>query len=657
MSPDQLKRELDGSTSPSNVSRDAFDLLHAMCNVCESLALVKPNLFDGYVVFRPALMSSRFVEDYDKAWNIVSQILWHGNRELTEIVKDLCGFAKSVVGVRRVFVTIEVAAMLENINMSNDTSVASGLEYVESRDSLLIGRNVGGHSLSYKEMCLLQSLVGELRIPLNEKHLQLPKQKAMLEFLSKCDLIDLPGVTNKPLGDDVSVAQKVHSIELRNFTQEIYKIGKTLSIVHGQAKMCGIDAFVVFVSIGEKPFPHPRYIDEGIRAWLKPFSPTTGVDFGSRASLPIYVNMSFIDKELPSGIITAGRSGKSLEGYLERIRKFEFANARCADFFLTSNIYTRYDITEGEVDRRNVKPYLQNDDSFSREVFVNEVAKESLDALFDDGLGADYMLAHIARNVTGETRRSLYDKLCADDVNRVVSIVKGVLPRNLTDDEKEQRDVFDQIEQQTSVLMANNDKRELHSLARVLKRIFYVDQSIAADVITPEAVSSNVFLEDFDSIIVERLDAALSRWVSQRSEMLERESLFTEDFIRNSDKSKSIRLFLEGLTSSDINATKIAMKELFCYVTTEQSAIDARYPIMKLLNNILLYGKVEPDSTEKDVQADASGSVDMLLIRPFANRVTYLSRNGCSREGIQREPQSGDRELERIVDGIDERRA
>ena len=645
---DQLRQKI--ATPSVRPNRAAFELLYDVCDVCENMSRETSRYreFAKGPKLRQQILGSSYADNTTDALELAAYLLWDGDAKLTELFNSVMSVRDQMEEVRdksapnRIFVSMEVAALLEDIGVlafyeqnKNGHPSAEALHRVKALDSVKMyvtprgiiypsdktppHDKIRSGRVSVTAFGRLQALIGELRIPLrkNESNAVRP----FFNFLEKCDLLDIPGVTNKASGEALGVENQIDltkDVDESVLLSRVYKSGKTLSIVYAQAESCSIDSFVIFVDLERAGgISRPTTITNGVKAWLSPYGFSS---FGTRPPLKLYFNCSLFGKLMDK--VVAAVSGGGLNNYCEKAAALEFAKSRYVDCFFTTNCFAKCSDT-------NKKRYFEADADF-KSAFLGGSGQESLDALFGDGLGTDYMFNRLTQDVTTTERMSHYDLIEAKDISKLKAELARILPSGQDGAaalrKKVVKDIFERVTQQVS-----EDKPEqVRKLAAFVKDVFVVEEQLLDPIPkTPHRVH--------DADLKNYLLHQIHKWVLTRKEDIAGAPGF--NWLVNEEEAYP---FLEALAIIDMDRIVKVLKTDFWNHSPKVS----RTFLAMILNNSFLWGDYERRVCEK--RTDAYG----MLCAPFVARLEQLSTMSHIQEGARPSDLEGDAELLEIAKSL-----
>ena len=645
---DQLRQKI--STPSVRPDRDAFELLYDVCDVCENMSRETSRYreFANGPKLRQQILSSNYVDSTMDALELAAYLLWDGDAKLTKLFNDVMSIRGQMDEVRdksapnRIFVSMEVAALLEDIGVlafyeqsKNGRSSAEARRRIEALDSVRmyvtprgiiytcdkkpIHDKIRAGKVTVTAFGRLQALIGELRIPLRKNETE--AAKPFFNFLEKCDLLDIPGVTNKASGEALGVENQIDltkDVDETVLLSSVYKSGKTLSIVYGQAESCSIDSFVIFVDLERSGgISRPTTITSGVKAWLSPYGFSS---FSSRPPLKLYLNCSLFGKLMDK--VVAAVSGGGLNNYCEKAAALEFAKSCYVDCFFTTNCFAK-------CSDKNKKRYFEDDADF-KSAFLGGSGQESLNALFNDGLGTDYMFNRLTQDVTTTERMSHYDLIETKDISKLKAELSRVLPSGQGAAAALRKEVVKMVLGRVTQQVSEDKPEQVRKLVAFVKDVFVVEeQSLDPIPKTPHRVHD----EDLKNYLLHQIH----KWISTR-----KDELAGTPGVNWLVNEEEVYPFLEALATIDMDRIVKVLQTDFWNHSPKVS----RTFLAMILNNSFLWGDYERRVCEK--RTDAYG----MLCAPFMARLEQLSTTTYTQEGARPSDLEGDVELLEIAKSL-----
>ena len=241
---DQLRKKI--STPSVHPVREAFDLLYDVCDVCENMSRETSRYreFANGPKLRQQILGSSYSDSITDALELAAYLLWDGNAKLTNLFNNVMSVRAQMDEVRdksapnRIFASMEVAALLEDIGVlafyeqnKNGHPSAEAKRRIDALDHVRmyvtprgiiytcdkkpLRDKIRAGKITMTAFGRLQALIGELRIPLRKNESEVAKP--FFNFLEKCDLLDIPGVTNKASGEALGVENQIDEVIAKPF--------------------------------------------------------------------------------------------------------------------------------------------------------------------------------------------------------------------------------------------------------------------------------------------------------------------------------------------------------------------------------------------------------------------------------------------------------
>lgn len=645
---DQLRERI--STPSERPNRAAFELLFDVCDVCENMARENSRYreFGRGAKLRHQILGSNCVDNLSKAEGLAAYLLWDDEEAVTSVYKRVILFRDEMEELRikylanaekRIYVSMEVAALLEDIGLLDFCEQNSGHAVsAEAQRRLMSIQNVQMHlmpegiiftcggdgirsehtfDVSISELGRFQALIGEMKIPLRRTN-NAAAQK-FFDFLDVCDLLDIPGVTNRAAGEARGVGNLINLQEdasEKTLLSRVYKSGKTLSVVYGQAETYSIDSFVIFVDLERAGgITRPAPLVNGIKAWLSPYGYEV-FERGVRPPLKFYLNCSLFGK-LQDQVVAAVNGG-GLGNYCEKAEELDFVKEHCVDCFFTSNRFKP--CTNG-----NVRHYFEEDENFAR-VFLGGAGKQSLAAVFGDGLGADYMFERLAREVSIDRRMELYGGMRAKGEQVLKDELRVILPSGQEQKAERYREVVTRVYARVRAELEGREPEKVRKVIQFVKAVFAADDVMFEFVPrTPHTIH--------ETEVGQYVSRQIHRWVLNRKERLVGDGEF-EWVI----KEEEIYPFLEAVAAIDVEQMVALLRTDFWNHSEKESRV---FFAMALLN-CFLYGQIARRVLEKP------GDAYDMLGKPFMARLEQI-QNAMVERGGERRPTNMEGEQELVA--------
>jgi hypothetical protein len=273
-----------------------------------------------------------------------------------------------------------------------------------------------------------------------------------------------------------------------------------------------------------------------------------------------------------------------------------------------------------------MKRYFESDADFSS-AFLRGYGQNSLDALFDDGLGTDYMFDRLAADVNTTERMSLYDLIEKKDISKLKMELSRILPTGQDGAAALRREVVKNVITRVTQEVSDDKPDQVRKLASFVKDVFVVDEELLDPI--PQTPHRRHEEELKKYLLVQ-----VNKWISSRKEDLAGRPGF--NWLVNEEE---IYPFLEALATIDMDSIIDLLKTEFWNHSQKVS----RTFLAMVLNNCFLWGDYERRINER--RTDAYN----MLCAPFVERLSQLSTISYAQEGARPPALDGDEELSEIV--------
>lgn len=254
----EFKAAMEAFTIPADEgpNRKAFETLFTLAEILNAFIESREFRFSNLGInnlwknsIRSMMFNSpqlnRSVENVE---NFMSQLLWDSSPSFNRVVNEVGTFQENILrnwGNKPIFCSMEAAQLLLDFHtldkcrpdsVAPDRERVSGLvrklSWYDAGNEIQIGFDERGNLIGEAGLGCLQTLTAELQIPIRLDRI---RNDAFRSLIRRFDLLDFPGVTNKPAGRnevnkyrlDESAPEEARHILLT----EISKYGKTLSMV------------------------------------------------------------------------------------------------------------------------------------------------------------------------------------------------------------------------------------------------------------------------------------------------------------------------------------------------------------------------------------------------------------------------------------------
>lgn len=666
-----------GSADTCNAfSQDAYILLKDIANVIEFMQgdmrfnnLFKNNSWKGKI--RKALVSSpAMLGDIRKTEEFLAKLFWDSNEKITQIYKEMDSFLSMLSrewGNAKILASMEVGALLLDIDSYNDYKHFDSINSVQARKvyekitnlsyekvsneiHIFIGK--GGTSISGDYFGDFQALCAELVVPIKQETLEASSEKnKFLSLVTKCDLLDFPGVSNKDSGINITntpLLVDLSTCDQAELFTRVFKQGKTQCIVYNYVRKYGIDSFAILARTDRYP-AKSSILNAGISEWIRSYDKEWKP--GSSSVVPVFINMTFFSSLLDAVSLNgAGPSG--LSPYVERIQgELVFAAKESSTFYPTT--YPQFPngkITNPASQESTIKVIL-NDPTFISSTGMKE---ETIRSVYSEDGGVDYMLENITKNIEPQRRRDLCRGILSDDKREFIRLIENQLPSPAVAAAGALKAKLQQCSKAIYNAVEKAEQEEDYGrycdFANELKNLF----SASASIFAPLPTNANARTKhEVETYIKEQI----AKWYEYKISNLEE-----SDFLATEDK----KLILMALRDTfNVGALYGMIKNHLGQLSNKDMTESARYPFALAVNNVLKTGKImqesntikgdrNPDKLNIFIQAasandsnkDASPYYHSILL-PIINRLDELAQSAMTGA---RPAQPGDAELKAIFD-------
>jgi hypothetical protein len=314
------------------VSRQAFEIIHCLCEVLEDLVTARVRRFqklalsarteDWQSMIHSLLEQRSLLASPENARKFAAQLLWDGAGPISDFYGKLLkmlgkieefaggktvGEEKMVGGGKTVYTSLKVATKLLDMDTYDLVERGQPLPRICQRteeDAVFVDLEEGKPVIeNVEEFGSLQGLVWEIVVPVNFGNLS---PSPFTQFLEKGDLLDFPGVANELANDVKRIAawsdipeslraplDKGQIFSPYLFFSKILKRGKTASIVSTYAKRLTIDGFTIFLYLDKHPPVNADQIQSGINTWWSCMAQGYDEKLGGRSPLPLNLALTW----------------------------------------------------------------------------------------------------------------------------------------------------------------------------------------------------------------------------------------------------------------------------------------------------------------------------------------------------------------------------
>ena len=679
---------LPGADSASSIDMGVYGEFKTVADAIECMRNQDrfANLFrngEWERTIRPRLVSAAVHMTGDEVRNFIGGVFWDSSARMSELYGKLADLRKKLVekwGDRKVVASYEVAALLLDIDsfrsflvVSPDNKVSAEIHDKVSKLTWAINGDIVELSISDRENTpstelsiagnnfgYFQALCGELIVPMREKPLQQNPEFAKL--CSQCDILDLPGLSNKNAGP--GVATQGVKINLKNASDadlltRALKEGKTQCFVYGYIRDYGIDAFLILVRSGRYP-SKTNLLDAGVVEWIKSYNREWKC--GEDPGVPVFLNLTFFAKTLND--IAANGGCPDLQPVAQMVKTTLTFAARESSFWLATT-YPQFPdgcIQKPEAKDRVVGQILEN----SAFIGATGFTREQLQAVYGADGGVDYMLRTVRERLVdnAEHRRMCCQKVFGKTLEELERLVKKHLPSadddNAAELKRELAAVSDKIE--AALCKVEHEESDLTYLdiANEIKLVF----SASHDIFDPIPANAG---SQSDRVINDYVKNQVAKWFNWHLGVTDDAGVLTK-----ADEEAILRA-LRGTfrTGSggmmDTHSLASFIRNRLSTLDTPDVRMAGRFPFAVAFGNMLRCGSwvcksdleigngnpaVLDDLVRAEIEHDparTSSPYYVSLIAPLQKRIVDLQ--GIASCG-KRPPQDGDEELGKIAKDI-----
>lgn len=621
---------------------------------------------------RPALVSAPgYVSDPDAARAFMEEVFWESAAPISKVCREtleLRARLDSLWGDRRVYLSQEAAALMLDIDTfrcfvePNGNLAATIAEKVRRLRWAIDGKRVlvavdalsGSPEISGARFGSFQALCGELVVPLRASRLEGDAKAPFRSLIEKCDILDLPGLSNINPGDthggENSAQLDLSKTDEALILTRVFKEGKTQSLVHGQAMGYGLDAFIILSRADRAP-SKTSLINEGIGEWLTSFDPEWRP--GQPCGMPVFLDLTFFAGILNT--MAANVGGQDLSHVVKRVQDYlTFTAPGACRWFTTTYPHIRPDgfIHDPEL-KDSILGAIAQDKTFLPQT---EMTREDVEAVYAADGGTGQMLRKIAAAVSPAIRAMKCQKILAADKERLVELLKRQLPGGPGEEDATRQRLAhfrEEAERRIKEAEQSEDFENCYlDLAHVFKTIF----SATPETFEPVPMGFGGYPK---KKAVDYVRRQAVRWFDAKSAVCRGIGGFADE---------DVLALLSALRDSldAVACAKILHGPGFGALPDGATAQMARFPLAMLFTNLLLHGRTfldGADETDEEarpervldrfltsaVRGDANRSASPAYCRvvgPAMRRVEQIEKAFKSRG---RPPQIGDDELKALL--------
>lgn len=650
--------------------KDAADVIELMRNE-ERFS----NLFAGGEwerKIRPQFVSCpALLRDAGAAKDKLTELLWDRSERMTEFFDRVETLRAQLLGkwkgAKRIVATPEVAALLLDIDTYRSFVNPNGAQgrKVQDRVSRLawefdtesgevrISVGSSGSEIAGEAFGPFQVLCAELVVPLRQSCLSASGKEPFLRLMERCDLVDLPGLSNKNRGSTVSTEDNVDLVNLTaasdcDLYTRVFKEGKTQSFVYSYAQQFGVDAFIILVRANLWP-GKSALLSNGVLSWIRSYDPEWKK--GRPVEMPVFLDMTFFASVVND--VARNGVGNGLSPVVSRVQDtLTFAGKETSEWFVTT--YNQF--PAGSIERPEQK------DQVVRNVLGDEafcprtgIGKTALEAVFEEDGGVGFMLERVAARIDPERRRRRCREIFRKDWQAFSQMVQRHLPTDEEAGADERKRLLQECVRDVRAELAKIEERtsetDFVSFSGVLKGMFSASQEVFDPI--PFRILKDPQAQ------VDYLKQQVAKWFEDKMVNLPDSSVLDEQHLRAvfGTLRDAVRIEGEGGLAE-------YLANCLGQIADRRTAESARLPFALAFGNVLRCGtwrRIGPESDEAEraellerllagEEANSRKCEDSpywpAVFKPLLERMEELE--GVAQSG-KRPPQPGDDELQSLL--------
>ena len=636
------------------LEKESFGLLCDLCDVCKLLSMTEGK-FQGFNDQSriEKIISSGPSDDISKTWKFVADILWDGSVTLCNVAERISGISGMLRNYETISATMTAAAFLEDMSKAVESAHLLIVEESADKKHLRIRcsdedvKTEDGWSVKTPEVGLVgefQASIGEIRIPLNPRHLKDTPFKA---FLKDHHLIDIPGVTNwasgtseakeKKLslwdGDCDKMFERLTEAEKMKFYKEVYKTGMTFSVVYG----CSVDSFVIFYPTGDKGgIRESSLFSEAIKAWIEPYN-MAGEPYDDNFTTPLdlFINFGLFSDRVVDTLLNQNGLRNT-----NQTNELPFSRWKGIHHFFTTNSFNA-NTMNAEMAQRII-------DEDVKHVYIRNGLEEDEDALValtKDHLGTDYMFTQL-QEIKKEKRWGLHGGIVQRDLKKVCDAVGDACPAQESAEEKRLNDALREVRTLLNDIEKKAESKELkdqHDYKAEKRQVAdFVKTMIDITVEVPMLMCQNGLGEEAE--VRKYLDKCIAKWKERKAKLGEKIAEGKCKIFAKID----ITALMDALACFKLGIVK-DIQSMFAFVHSEQAASEVRATFSLALANMFMTGTMQ----QYDSLSDMNGYRDKikepvdLIFYAFKKRIEE-----CKVNPSRRDYEAGDDEIREIMDNL-----
>ena len=566
---EELGRPQGASPVPT---QKAFDDLHRFVELLEVLIHSElpryENLKSDWLILRRELLSNSVLSSNGTTvQSFASLILWDGIKPLSELFQNFVDFRERLfkhIAGKPLRCSLKVASALLDIqgckqirdadqpgatpSDSKFKSLAFSIGLSSTTDSVQL-KESGSHPLvsNLVEFGLLQGLVWELIIPLRQETLQV-QAPVFCEFLQAADLLDFPGVKQGDSAVQAALLDLNHLEKFDNFKlfADVFKRGKTASIVMDYAKGLGIDGFSLLTRIDRFP-SQPGQLATGIQTWWKNLAP----DFDphgtkQRSPLPLNLVLTFCGITVTQAM--AAGVPATFPPVFERIGKLHVLSSPdvVTTFATTYPQFPGGELSFGgkvvdadHVELLKIEQVILEEPSFKRQ-FHLPTSVEAFSHMLRNG-GTGYFISQLGLQARQSQRPQLVARRLAVCKQILLDLLQEALPGDAGFAEQRKKDISAWRDAIINRLSAMDDPDQLVQVSFSLRRVLSVDAT-ALDPIPP-----NLTAKVGGKVALTYIQKQFQNWINAKTTEASTQIVIDSCFQDLTHMSRTLRHLIDGI--------------------------------------------------------------------------------------------------------------
>jgi hypothetical protein len=510
---DNLRASLPKDATKGPVDREAAELLMDAIYVVDrllaeqSIRYLKLNVpsatadetewenrLKDEILGNPALLSDR-----GKALDFVATLLWDRKSALTTFFLGIEQARRRFEGIfsdkkiycslqaANLFLDMETYRCLQNIDSPSREKVEyvegkiASMRFFERDGAILVGSQVSGEKL-FDTTCTFahaQSLLWEVSVPLNNEFLE-KSAPHVKSFLALADLLDIPGVSNRPQAEKNSLIDVSGPVLDADLFLKVLKRGKTASIINLFSEEGAIDQLLLLLR-ADRQASQPNQLVTGIKTIWRELDPAYEAASLKPPPAPLTLALTFFNKIIDLAADAAGAGGdpSAIEARLSVLGNV-IDPAVCRTFVTSYPQFSEGRSTQTPEALDLVLRDFERSDWITKR-FPTQIERESIaNTVRESGIAGDggmsFLLKYIASTVDREAqgRHVLARRKRVDaEIQRLATSVAPIRDQAVDHAKKLIKGLVSDISSEIAKLPASRDgKRRLIEISNSLRKSF-----------------------------------------------------------------------------------------------------------------------------------------------------------------------------------------